>query len=116
MMSIEELEHYKEYFDKQEGRRYPCSNQIVLCGIVTKDRDKAINFMMGKNVVDKKERINEILWLLDNGERWLWKNWNIDHRGYRFYKVVVDKFIDEELFRMFVVPKCSLYCCSFEII
>ena len=113
---LEVLEDYKKYFDKQTGRKNPCSNQIVLCGIITPDKNKAINFMKDKNITDKKERRDEIIWFLDNGERWMWRNWNINHRGYRFYKIAVDKIIDVDLFRLFVLPKCSSYCCSFEII
>lgn len=113
---LEYLEHYAEHFNKQKGQKYPCSNQIVFCGIITKDRNKAIDFMKDKNVIDKKERRDEIVWFLDNGERWMWRNWNVNHRGYRFYKIAVDKVIDIDLFNLLVVPKCSLYCCSFEII
>ena len=113
---LEYLEHYAEHFNKQYGRKHPCSNQIVLCGIITKDRDKAVDFMKDKNVVCKRERINEIIWLLDNGEKWMWRIWNENCRGYRFYKIAVDKIIDVDLFRLLVLPKCSGYCCSFEII
>ena len=113
---LEVLEDYKKHFDKQTGRKYPYSNQIVLCGIITADKNKAIDFMKDKNVVDKKERRDEIIWFLDNGEKWMWRNWNINHRGYRFYKIAVDKVIEMELFKLVVVPKCSSYCCSFEII
>lgn len=113
---LEVLEDYKKYFDKQIGQKNPCSNQIVLCGIITPDKNKAINFMKDKNIIGKKERKNEIIWFLDNGEKWMWQNWNINHRGYRFYKIAVDKFIEWELFKLLVVPKCNLYCCSFEII
>ena len=66
---LEVLEDYKKYFDKQTGRKNPCSNQIVLCGIITPDKNKAINFMKDKNITDKKERRDEIIWFLDNGER-----------------------------------------------
>ena len=113
---LEVLENYKEYFEKQIGQKNPCSNQIVLCGIVTPDKNKAINFMKDKNIIYKKEGRNEIIWFLDNGEKWMWQNWNINHRGYRFYKIAVDKFIEWKLFQLLVVPKCALYCCSFEII
>ena len=113
---LEILEHYKKYFDKQIGQKNPCSNQIVLCGIITSDKNKAINFMKDKNITDKKERRDEIIWFLDNDEKWMWRNWNVNHRGYRFYKIAVDKVIEWELFKLFVVPKCDLYCCSFEII
>lgn len=113
---MEQLRKFKEYYDKQEGRKYPCSNQIVKCGIITKDRNLAMDFMKNKNVVKKWERKDEIMWELDNGEQWLWKNWTGNCRGYRFYKVAIDKMIDKDLFNYFVRPYCSLYCCSVEII
>lgn len=88
------LEDYKEYFDKQIGRKNPYSNQNVLCGIITTDKNKAINFMKDKNTIYKIERNDEIIWFLDNGEKWMWRNWNVNHRGYRFYKIAVDKLIE----------------------
>ena len=115
-VSIEELKRFKEYYNKQEGQKYPCSNQIVKCGIITADKNLAIDFMKNKNVVKKLERRDEIMWELDNGEQWLWKNWTGNCRGYRFYKVVIDKMIDKDLFNYFVRPYCSIYCCSVEII
>ena len=117
-VSIEELEHIRDSFNKQEGRKYPCSNQIVLCGIVTDDREKAIEFMKDKLVVYKREheRGREIVWLLDNGEKWLWRKWNCNCRGYRLYKVAVDKNISRDLLEHFVMPFTGIYCYSFEII
>ena len=56
------------------------------------------------------------MWELDSGEQWLWKDWNINCRGYRFYKVAIDKMVDKKLFYEFVYPYCSLYCCSVELI
>lgn len=113
---IEELKRFKEYYDKQEGRKYPCSNQVVVCGIITEDRDLAIDFMRDKNVVKKRERIDEMVWELDNGEHWKWKHWTESCRGQRFYKVVIDKFIDQDLLRYVILPSCANYCCSVEII
>lgn len=115
-ISIEELQRFKEYYDKQEGRKYPCSNQIVKCGIITTDRNLAIDFMNNKNVVKKWERKDRIMWELDNGEQWLWQHWNENCRGYRFYKIAIDKMIDRDLFYCLVHPYCSIYCCSVEII
>lgn len=112
---LEVLEHYKEYFNNQEGRKYPCSNQIVRCYIAT-DRDKAISYMKDKNIVNVKEGKNWIEWTLDNGEIWMWRNLNESCRGYRFYKMAVDRHIDADIFRMIVIPCASLYCCSMEII
>ena len=95
-MDLKRLEYYREYFNKQKGRKYPCSNQIVRCAIVTNDRDKVVDFMSDKEVVKKLERKDYAAWLLDNGEQWIWHKWNENCRGYRFYKVAVDKNIKDE--------------------
>lgn len=115
-VSTEELMRLKEYYDKQEGRKYPCSNQIVICGIITEDINLAIDFMSDKNIVEKRERKDEIIWKLDNGEYWKWKHWNKNCRGQRFHKVAIDKFIDQDLLRHVILPSCANYCCSVEII
>ena len=115
-MDLNRLEHYREYFNKQKGRKYPYSNQIVRCAIVTNDRDKAIDLMNDKEVVKKLERKDYAAWLLDNGEQWIWHKWNENCRGYRFYKVAVDKNINDEIFDLLVLPCCANYCCSMEII
>lgn len=112
---IEELKKFKEYYDNQVGRKYPCSNQHVVCGIITEDRNKAINFMVDKPVIYKSERIDAITWWLDNGERWLWRKWNDDYRGYRFYKVAIDRLINKD-FYYFAQSSCACYCSSVEII
>lgn len=116
---IETLEKCRDYYSSQEGRKYPCSNQTVICGIFTSDRNKAINFMKDKNFVKAKKEIeNAIIWYLSNNEQWVWKNWNDTqiYRSYRFYKVAVDKDINPEIFECLVLPCASFYCCSFEII
>lgn len=113
---LEVLEHYKEVFSKQEGRKYPCSNQIVRCAVVTDDRNKAIEFMSNKVVTEKRERKESIEWFLDNGEHWIWRHWSENCRGYRFYKVAVDTNINPNIFKYIILPCCSNYCCSFEII
>ena len=113
-MDREILEHYVEYFNKQKGSPYPCSNQIVLCGVITKDKDKALSVMKEKGAVIKRQSYNSIEWELNN-ERWLWTTWDNHARGYRFYKILIDENIDEELF-LFARVKSSLYCCSMEII
>lgn len=109
-----ELEYYVEYFNRQEGRPYPISNQIVTCAIITNNRDKALSIMNKKGATIKRQTYNSIDWELNN-ERWIWRIWNNNTRGYRFYKVIVDKDIDEELFR-YAVVYCASYCCSMEIV
>lgn len=113
---IELLEKYRDYYNQQEGRKYPCSNQIVCCGIFTDDRNKAIKFMEDKDVIQKQERKDSITWYLNNGEKWVWKHWNKNCRGHRFYKIAVDQNIDAETLNYLILPYCSLYCCSFEIL
>ena len=113
---LEALKKFKEYYDTQEGRKYPCSNQIVVCGIITDDRNLAIDFMKDKPVVETYLRKDGITWRLDNGEKWVWRHWNESCRGHRFYKVAIDKFIRREIFEYLVQPYCGLYCCSVEII
>ena len=114
-MDLERLKRYAEYYNKQDGRKYPCSNQIVRCAIVTDDKDKAINFMKDKSIAEEKRSAYGIEWTLDNNEIWIWRNWNESCKGFRFYKVAIDKDINEEKFRM-VDRCCGLYCCSVEII
>ena len=53
-VSIEQLKKFKEFCDKQEGQKHPCSNQIVKCGIITKDRDLAIDY------IETKKRIANV--------------------------------------------------------
>ena len=113
---IEYLEKCREEFSKQEGQNYPCSNQVVRCGIFTSDRNKAIEFMKDKDIIEKRERKDEITWHLSNGEKWIWRIWNEYCRGYRFYKVAVDRDIDRKIFEYIVMPYTGFYCCSFEII
>lgn len=108
------LEHYVEYYNNQEGQNYPCSNQIVVCGIITKDKDKAFSVMEKKGAILKRQRFEQVEWELNN-ERWLWRNWNMNCRGFRFYKMLVDENIDEDLFDYARIFSCS-YCCSMEII
>lgn len=114
-MDIEVLEHYAEVFNKQKVRKFPCSNQIVVCGIVTYDREKAILIMNKKGATVISQSRHRIEWKLNN-ERWIWRIWNDGCRGYRFYKIVVDKDIGYDLLKNMILPCSDLYCCSFEII
>lgn len=115
-ISQEKLYAYKSYIDNQTGKKYPCSNQNVVCGIVTRDKNKAIRFMKNKNVAYKFISKNEIIWFLHNGEKWIWRQWNINIRGIRFYKIAMDMCVDIDLFHDFIIPCCSLYCCHVDII
>lgn len=110
------LERKAKFYNKQEGRKFHCSNQIVTCGVITRDKDKALVIMNKKGATIKSQSIyNRIEWMLDN-ERWIWRNWDESAKSYRFYKVIVDENIDEAVFHYCVEPLLANYCCSFEII
>lgn len=114
-MDRKRLEQCVEFYNKQEGRKFPCSNQVVRCGVITDDRNKALAIMHKKGATIKLQSLTRIEWELDN-EKWLWRNWNESCRGYRLYKVIVDENIDENVFHYLISPLCANYCCSFEII
>lgn len=113
-MNQEELEYYIKYFNNQKGSPYPCSNQTVICAVITQDKDKALAVMRDKDAIMTRNGNGCIEWRLNN-ERWIWKNWNTDYRGYRFYKLIIDKDIDERMFR-WATAYAGLYCCFMEVI
>lgn len=108
------LEEFRDYFNQQKGQSYPCSNQIVCCAVITKDRNKAIAVMETKGATLIRTGQNTMIWEF-NHEHWVWQIWNTNARGYRFYKILIDEDIDKELFER-VRVYCSIYCCSVEII
>lgn len=110
----EVLEYYADYFNNQKGSPYPCSNQIVVCGVITNDKNKALSMMAEKGALLIMQGNNNIQWELNN-EIWVWKRWNETMRGHRFYKVLVDKDVGENLFRWTRIY-CASYCCSMEIV
>ena len=114
MLSQKQLERWVEYFNNQPGQAYPCSNQCVFCGVITQDRDKAFQTMRDKGAITKRVSSDYIQWELNN-ERWVWKHWNQNHRGYRFYKVLVDPNISDDMFTWLVVGS-DIYCCSMEVV
>lgn len=119
------LERKAEFYSRQEGRKFPRSNQIVTCGVITHDRDKALSVMDKKGAVVISQSRYRIEWKVPcsvaernghNNERWVWRNWSESCRGHRFYKVIVDENIDDDIFRYIIAPHLANYCCSFEII
>lgn len=109
------LERCASFYNKQNGQKYPCSNQNVICGIITNDRNKALTVMENKGAIIKYQNTHQIRWMLDN-EEWIWMSWNERSKGRRLYKVIVDENIDEDVFRVIFTPFFHHYCCSFEII
>lgn len=110
------IDYYMDHFNKQSGQKYPCSNQLVTCAIITTDRNKAISIMEAEGAIMSYPFLrDQINWNL-NGEIWMWRQWNKCPllKGYRFYKLMVDKDISDNLFDEIAV--CSeLYCCSMKV-
>lgn len=113
-MNREAIEYYADYFNKQKGQRLPCSNQVVICAVVTQRLDRALKIMSDRGVEPVMQSRSCVEWRIGN-ERWIWRLWNESCRGYRFYKVIVEDGIDDFVFDHIVIPCCDLYCCQFEI-
>lgn len=111
-MTQEEMNKISNHFNNQEGRSYPISNQIVCCGYVTEDKNKWNDFI--------KENTGNIVWkrkddfMLKNEERWCRIPVSSSVRGYRYYKIKVDKNVDRKFLEQIILPCCSNYCCDFE--
>lgn len=98
--------------NKQEGRKYPCSNQIVICGFFSTDEDwnNFVNNNLNKIKIRQKDRV-----VFENKERWHHFSYvDYSHRGYRFFKIKVSRNINREIFLNYIYPYCSLYCKEIE--
>ena len=103
-----------EYFSKQEGRPYPISNQVVVCGFVSSYLNDWENFVkkLDKEIIWKTRQFGVVL---PNNERWVFINPNENYiRGYRFYKVLANKNIDKKIINEAILPLCVGYCKYFE--
>ena len=123
-LTNEQIQYYTNSFSKRQGRKYPCSNQTVTCGIISNKSEEEINkIMINRGYFLYKMTYQKNEWLPKNQkcypyERWIhFKNLNLDScRGYRFYKIIIDKNIDRKLFQLIILPYCSLYCCEMTFI
>lgn len=102
----------REFFNNQEGDKYPCSNQMVVCGFVTEDDDKWKEFINQNK--DNIQQLREREVRFKNGERWVRVPISESVRGYRYYKAKVDKAINKKFLEACILPCCSHYCCEFE--
>lgn len=111
-MTEEEMKLISERINKQEGRKYPCSNQIVVCGFFSTDKEwnNFVNNNLDKIKTRQKDRV-----IFVNKEQWYHFNYiNYSQRGYRFYKIKVSRNVNRELFLNCIYPYCSLYCKEIE--
>lgn len=107
----ERQEQIANYFNNQKGQNYPCSNQIVRCGFFG-DNNKWNNFVEQnrKNII----RLSRNEFILKNNEKWVRILSPENTRGYRYYKIKVDKNIEDRILNQYILPYCGLYCCDFE--
>ena len=98
---------------KQPGRKFSYSNQSVVCGIFT-TKSKAKQYIPNKNFLIRQKSDQ---WF-DGLEHWIFFNINepFTCRGYRFYKIKIDKNIDRKMFFEHIYPCCSVYCKEIEFI
>lgn len=111
-MTEEEMKLISEKINKQDGRKYPCSNQIVVCGFFSTDEDwnNFVNDNLDKIKIRQKDRI-----VLANKEQWYYFDYtDYSQRGFRFYKIKVSRNINREIFLNCIYPCCSLYCKEIE--
>jgi hypothetical protein len=112
LITKEERDKISNYFNKQEGRPCPISNQVVICGYVTTDEDKWNNFVK-ENMKDIIRRRKDSFVLKDK-EVWHRIPLSFSVRGYRYYKIKVDKNINRKFLEQIILPCCNNYCCDFE--
>ena len=111
-MTEEEMKLISERINKQEGRKYPCSNKIVVCGFFSTDEEwnNFVNNNLDKIKIRQKDRV-----VFANKEQWYHFDYiNYSQRGYRFYKIKVSRNVNRELFLNCIYPYCSLYCKEIE--
>ena len=103
------------YFNQKQGRKYPCSNQIVICAYITDNSQEVYNYLNKNNIIPTRISKTRIEWK-ENNERWIWLPITQNTRGYRFYKIKISKnYNNEEILKEIIIPYCSLYCCSWEV-
>lgn len=112
ILTKKERKKISNYFNNQIGQNYPCSNQIVCCGFVT-GNDKKWKSFIEKN----KENIYILTkrsFILKNQEKWFRIPLNNSIRGFRYYKIKIDKNINKKFLKENILPCCGHYCCDFE--
>lgn len=103
--------------NSQEGQNYPCSNQIVCCGYFSSEENWQKFCEKNKDLIlyKIKDKIK-----LKNGEVWRFFNYiffSENIRGFRFYKIKIDKnIIYSPLFLHCIMPCCHTYCKEIELI
>lgn len=118
MISKERQEHIKEWVSKQEGRPYPCGNQVVKNTIILRDSSRIDAFEQAYPhfVCYRRTKGCWDTRYIDSRTEELWRVIvsSENFKGYRHYKTIIDSTIDEELFNVAISPCMIGYCCSVE--
>ena len=61
-----------DYFNQEEGQKYPCSNQIVTCAYITNNSQEVYNYLNKNNITPIRISKTHIEWQ-ENNERWIMK-------------------------------------------
>lgn len=118
MKSVTEFAIYKakEYFNQQQGQKYPTSNQTVTCAYITENKKEVIKYLKQKHIKPLIQQRYYLRWQ-ENNEQWTWRPITGNSRGYRFYKIKISKnYSDYNILQTVILPACAHYCCSWEII
>ena len=102
-----------EYFSKQEGLPYHTGDPRR-CGFVALYRKDWENFVCdNKDKITKQNRNHTII--LKNNEHWVWVNPSnaYSYRGYKYHKILADKYMDEKFIKDMILP-CCVACNSFD--
>ena len=111
-LTLEEMEWISSDINSQKGRKYPCSNQVVICGFFGSEEEwkEFCNNNKYRTKYISRESIQ-----FEDEERWHRFSVNsYNCRGYRFYKIKVSRLIDRNMFMQNIYPYCICYCKEIE--
>ena len=109
-MIKEQRKDISKHIKSQKGQKYPCGNQVVCCGYFSYKEDWEKFCKKNKYFIEYKRKDSI---KLKNNEIWRFFNLSTlaeNIRGFRFYKITIDKSINPDLFYNYIYPCCIHYC------
>lgn len=99
------------YYKDKEGKKTPCGNQIVTNILWIKTWDDKIKKFLGTSA--SRTEYGKYVYIDNECYRIIVAS---DYaRGYRSYKAIIDRRINDELMQTVVLPSMELYCKYAEI-
>ena len=110
MIKDEEVKRIEKEFQNSKGQKYPCSNQIVLCGYIS-SKEQWEDFFNSTKLQDIVYCSRDTI-RLKNGELWKYINFKRKEfpREYRYYKLYITRNVDEAQFYNCIYPYTGFYC------